>query len=173
MKNQPLEPDKYTQKYEYACAMVNDYISREVLIARANKTTDVFEPDNVIQWLFTTDYSTIYQQEVLSQVTGRLIKADDIKTRQYQMPLTRFKSVYVDICSALGTSFVKILTDNIVEALAAISGRTPHVFAEFFKQWPYMILAVIGARRYVYDLFTTRNREDLNSQMQNRSATAL
>lgn len=171
MKKQPLELDKYTQKYEYACAMVNDYISREALIALANKSNDVFDQGSIIQWLFTTDYSTISQPEVLAQVTEKLVKANDIKARQYQRSLTRLKGTYVDVCSALGMDFVHTLTNNIVESLTAISGQSNEVFVEFFKQWPFMILAVVGSRKYVYDLFANRHRADWNSQMQNISAT--
>lgn len=171
MNKQQLELDKYTQKYEYACAIVNDYIARESLIALANKSSDVFEQGSVIQWLFTTDYSTLSQQEVLSQVTEKLVKANDIKTRQYHRSLTRLKSSYVDVCSALGMNFVRTLTNNIVESLAAIAGQPTDEFTKFFKQWPFMILAVIGSRKYICELFTNQRRSDLRSQMQNISAT--
>lgn len=171
MKKPQPELDKYTQKYEYACAMVNDYISRESLVALANKTNDVFEQGSIIQWLFTTDYSTLGQQEVLSQITEKLVKANDIKARQYQRSLTRLKSTYVDVCSALGMEFIHALTGNIVESLAAVAGQPIDVFSSFFKQWPFMVLAVIGSRKYIYELFANQHRADLSSQIQSISAT--
>lgn len=165
------EIDMYTQRYEYTCAMVNDYIARESLITAVNKSGDIFDQGSTTQWLFTTDYSAICQDEVMTQITNRLTKACDMTSRQYQMPLTRLKGTYVDICAALGADFVKTLTNNIVTALAANARQPDTVYVKFFNDWPFMILPIVGARTYTRELFRTSRLADLNSQMTNKSST--
>lgn len=158
----------YTQKYEYACAMIADFVDREALIDQSSNSENVYGENSIILWAFTTDFSMVRDTQVRKEIEDKLGKFNADKSRPYQMALTRLKSTYVDMCAALGIEFADEMQKNIVESLMrlanTVSRKDRKQIEAFFKSWPYLSLCIIGKKAFIKKLFLAKRAQKTSTQ---------
>lgn len=141
------------QMYEYAVHLVDDYISREVLLDQSVNSANVYGEESFLQSLFSTDYSMVKIPAVFNEINHRLATCSLDKSRPYTMSVARLKSTYVDMCAVLGVEFVDVITSRIIDAYTKLDNTSERKttrarYTDFFDRWPFIILCVIGNKVY-------------------------